>query len=190
MNRKTVALGIAAVAAVAAAVVVTVANGRGASPQHDATAAYITSVDTIQQQLRVELTKATQTYRAFALGSAAAADRPKLAQAQRTIRTLERRLVALPAPAVATRLKLLLVKLAHAEVTLAGELGAVATFSPRFATLLRSVSAARVELARALGAAAPPKTHAIRGTKKQVKAARAQFAVAAAHAAALQADAL
>ena len=52
MNRKTVALGIAAVAAVAAAAVVTVANGRGTSPQHDATAAYITSVDTIQQQLR------------------------------------------------------------------------------------------------------------------------------------------
>ena len=190
MDRKTIALGIAAVAAVAAAVIVTIANGHGVSPAHKATANYIKSADTIQQQMRVELTKATNAYRGFAGGKVTAKLAPQLAQAERTLRTLERRLRALPAPAVAARLRRLLLQLAAAEVSLADEVGRLAVFSPKFIALLRSASAAGKDLSAALGAVTPPSAHTIRGTKKQVAAAQAKFRTEAAKAAAAQADAI
>ncbi len=183
-------LGVAAIAAVAAAVIVTVAKGHGASPEHKATANYIKSADTIQQQMRVELTKATNAYRNFAGGKVTAKLAPQLAQAEQTLRTLEQRLRALPAPAVATRLRRLLVRLATAEVSLADEVGRLAGFSPKFIALLRSASAAGGELSKALGAVTPPSAHTIKGTKKQVAAAQAKFRTEAAQAAAAQADAI
>jgi hypothetical protein len=190
MDRKTAALGVAAVAAVAAAVIVTVANGHGSSPEHKATASYIKNVDTIQQQMRVELTKATNAYRNFAGGKVTAKLAPQLAEAELTLRTLERRLRELPAPAVAAKLHRLLVRLAAAEVSLADEVGKLAVFSPKFSALLRSASAAGADLSKALGAVTPPSAHTIRGTKKQVAAAQAKFKTEAAQAAAAQADAI
>jgi hypothetical protein len=190
MDRRTVVLGVAAVAAVAAAVIVTVANGHGASPEHKATASYIKSADTIQQQMRVELTKATDAYRNFAGGKVTAKLAPQLAHAQATLRVLEQRLRALPAPAVATKLRRLLVRLAAAQVALAGEVARLAVFSPKFIALLRSASAAGTDLSKALGAVTPPSAHTIRGTKKQVAAAQAKFRTEAAQAASAQAGAI
>lgn len=190
MDRKTVALGIAAVAAVAAAVIVTVANGRGASPEHKATASYIKSVDSIQQQMRVRLTKTAKAYRDFAHGRVDPKLAPELTNAQVTLQALERRLVSLAAPAPATRLKSLLVKLARAQVALADEVTRLSTFVPAFAALTRKVGAAGKQLSHRLTAVHPPKAHKIRGTKKQVAAAQAKFKAEAAQAAALQADAI
>ena len=183
-------LGIAAVAAAAAAVIVTVAKGHGASKEHKAAASYIQQVDVIQQELRVELTKATTAYRDFAGGKIDSSLVSELALAERTMRRLERRLEALPAPAIAVRVHTLLVRLAAAEVGLADEVGRLAVFSPRFTALLRSASAAGKQLGQALAAVKPPKAHTIRGTKKQVAKARARFKVEAAHAASVQADAV
>jgi hypothetical protein len=190
MDRRTLALGVAAIAAVAAAAIVTVANGRRTSPKHDATAAYIKSVDTIQQHMQVELTKATKAYRDFAGGKIDAKLEPDLLHAEGTLRTLQRRLSSLEAPPVAARLRRLLLTLAGDEVALADEVGRLAAFSPRFTVLVRASRTAGTELSRALAAVAPPKPHRIRGTKQQVAAAQAAFAAAASQAAAAQADAV
>jgi hypothetical protein len=190
MDRRTVALGIAAVVAVVAAVVVTVAKGHGASPEHKATASYITSVDAIQQQMRVRLTKTAKAYRDFAHGKVDPKLAPELRSAEATLQALERRLVSLPAPAPATRLRTLLVKLARAQVALADEVARLSVFVPKFGALTRQAGAAGAQLSRELAKVNPPKTHKIHGTKKQVAAAQAKFRAEAAQAAGLQADAI
>lgn len=190
MNRRTVVLGITAIAAVAAAVVVTVAKSRGASPEHKETAHYIEQVDAIQQQLRVELTKATKAYRDFAGAAIDASLVAELALAERTMQKLERRLLAVVAPDVAAHLKQLLTKLATAEVALAHEVLQLAVFSPRFTVLLRAANDAGKQLGQALSAVSPPTAHTIHGTKKQVAKAREAFRTEAAKVAATQADAV
>lgn len=184
-------LGIAAAVAVALAVSVTVFGRSSASPKHKAVAAYITAVDRIQQGMQAQLVNTVSAYRAFANGAVATKSLlPKLRQAESTLRRLQQRIVALPAPPPAKRLRLLLVSLTTAEVSTAHEVGQLAAFSPRFAALLKDVRTAGAELARALGAVKPPQAHKLRGTRKQVKQAQAAFTAAAAKAAALQADAV
>jgi hypothetical protein len=190
MDRRTVALGIAAVAAVAAAVTVAVAKGRGPSSEHKAAASYIEQVDAIQQQLRLELTKATKAYRAFAGGTIDSSLVAELARAERTMRRLQHRLDAVPAPAVAVRVHRLLAQLAAAQVGLAAEVRGLAAFSPSFTALLRDASDAGKELGRALAAVNPPTAHTIHGTKQQVAKARKAFRTEAAQAASTQADAV
>jgi hypothetical protein len=84
----------------------------------------------------------------------------------------------------------LLIRLLGSEASTAHEVAQLATFSPKFAVLLKEVRTAGSDLARALAAVKPPQSHQLHGTKKQVKAAQAQFAAAAAKAAGLQADAV
>jgi hypothetical protein len=190
MDKRTVVLGVTAIAAVAAAVIVTVAKTPGPSSEHKATARYIEQVDAIQQHLRVELTKATQAYRDFAHGNTNTSGVANLARAERTMQTLERNLQAVSAPAVAARLKKLLTTLAIAEVALAHEVRQLAAFSPRFTLLIRAANDAGKQLGRSLAAVSPPTAHTIHGTKKQVAKARAVFKTEAAKAAATQADAV
>jgi hypothetical protein len=190
MNRKTVALGVAAVVAVAAAAIVTITNHRSSSPRHDATAAYITQVDTIEQQMRVQLTKAAGAYHDFSGGKAKASLEPDLVRAERTLRAFQRKLLAVPAPPVATRLRALLAELARAEVQVSAEIAALAAFEPKFAATLRQATAAGNRLSAALAVAAPPKTHKLRGTKKQIAAAQKAFRDATNLAASQQADAV
>ena len=191
MDRRTVALGIAAAVAVGVAVAVTLLGRSSASPKHKAVASYITDVDQIQQGMQVELINTVSVYRAFANGVIPAKTLvPRLGQAERTLRRLQGRLVALPAPVPAKRLRKLLIRLVGSEVSTAHEVGQLATFSPKFAVLLKAVRTAGSELATALAAVKPPQAHKLHGTKKQVKEAQAQFAAAAAKAAALQADAV
>ncbi len=190
MDRRTVALGIAAVAAVVAAVVVTITTSRSSTPGHDATADYIKRVDTIEQQMRVQLTKAAAAYRDFSGGKIHASLEPDLARAERTLRSFERQLIALPAPPVAAHLKTLLVKLARAQVQVSAEVRVLADFAPKFSAVVRGAAAAGKRLSAALAAVVPPKAHKLRGTKKQVTAAQKAFRAKAAQAAARQADAV
>lgn len=190
MDRRTVALGIVAIGAVIAAVVVTVTNHGNSSPKHDAASKYIKSVDAIQQQMRVQITKADAVYRRFAAGKLDASLEPGLARAELTLKRFELQLVVLPAPKIAAPLKALLLQLARAEVALSGEVKSLALFAPTFAALLREASLASKELAVALRAVTPPRAHAVRGTKKQVAEAQRRFRLEAAQAAAKQADAV
>jgi hypothetical protein len=191
VDRKTVALGIAAAAAVGAAVIVTVAGRSPASPKHKAVAAYIKDVDGIQQQMQAQLTKTVKAYRAFASGGTIVKTlTPQLLQAEQTLRRLERRIVALPAPAPATHLRALLIKLTGSEVSVAHEVERLSAFAPQYSAILKQAKTAGAELSRGLAAVKPPKAHKIRGTKKQVQKAQAAFAAAASAAAAQQADAV
>jgi hypothetical protein len=191
VDRKTVALGIAAAVAVAAALVVTLAGRSPASPKHKAVATYIKAVDQIQQQMQAQLTKTVKAYRAFAAGSTPAKTlTPQLQQAEQTLQRLQRRIVALPAPEPAKHLRTLLVQLTGTEVSIAHEVRQLSAFAPRYSALLNRAKTAGTELSHALAAVKPPTAHKIRGTKAQVKAAQAAFAAAASAAAALQADAV
>jgi hypothetical protein len=191
MDRKTVALGIAAAVAVAAALVVTLAGRSPSSPKHDAVAAYIKDVDQIQQQMQAQLTKTVKAYRSFSAGGTPAkALTPELFQAERTLQRLQRRITALPAPAPAAHLRKLLVQLTATEVSIAHEVGQLSAFAPRYAALLGQARTASKVLSRALAAVTPPTAHQIRGTKAQVQKAQAAFAAASAAAAAQQADAV
>ena len=169
MDRKTVALGMAAAAAVGAAVIVTVAGRSPASPKHKAIAAYIKDVDQIQQQMQAELTKTAKAYRAFASGATPAKTlTPQLVQAEQTLRQLERRIVALTAPAPANHLRTLLIKLTGSEVSVAAEVGRLSAFAPQYSVILKQAKTAGAALSRGLAAVKSPKSHKIRGTKQQV----------------------
>jgi hypothetical protein len=187
MSRGTIALGLAALAAVLAAVLVTVVNDKS-TKKHDAVAAYIKDVDAIEQRMRAPLTKTIAAYRAFASkGSAPGHD---LDKAEAPLVTLQRKLAALPAPVPATRLRGLLIRLVHEETAIAHEVGRLASFSPRYAALLRQSRAAGTRLKASLSAVKSPSATQIRGTKKQVAKEQAAFAAASAQAAADQADAI
>jgi hypothetical protein len=191
MDRRTVALGIAAAVAVAAALVVTLAGRSPASPKHDAVAAYIKDVDLIQQQMQAQLTKTVKAYRAFSSGGTPSKTlTPQLLQAEQTLKRLQRRIVSLPAPAPARHLRALLIQLTGTEVSSAHEIGQLSVFAPQYSVVLKQAKTAGAELSRALAAVKPPTAHKIRGTKQQVKKAQAAFAAAASAAAAQQADAV
>jgi hypothetical protein len=191
MDRKTVALGIAAAVAVGAALVVTLAGRSPASPKHKAVAAYIKAVDQIQQQMQAQLTKTSKAYRAFSNGRAPSQTlTPQLLRAEQTLQRLRRRIVALPAPAPAKHLRALLIQLTDSEVSSAHEIGQLSAYAPLYSAVLKQAKTAGAELSRELAAVTPPTAHKIRGTKQQVQKAQAAFAAAAAAAAAHQADAI
>jgi hypothetical protein len=191
MDRKTVALGIAAAVAVGAALIVTLAGRSPASPKHKAVAAYIKAVDQIQQQMQAQLTKTAKAYRAFSNGRAPSKTlTPQLLQAEQTLQRLRRRIVALPAPAPAKHLRALLIQLTDSEVSSAHEIGRLSAYAPQYSAVLKQAKVAGADLSRGLAAVKPPTAHKIRGTKQQVQKAQAAFAAAAAAAAAHQADAI
>jgi hypothetical protein len=191
MDRKTVALGIAAAVAVAAALTVTLAGRSPASPKHKAVATYINAVDRIQQQMQAQLTKTVKAYRAFANGSAPSKTlTPQLLQAEQTLESLNRRIVALPAPAPAKHLRVLLIQLTDSEVSTAHEIGRLSAYAPQYSALLKQAKTAGAVLSHDLAAVKPPTAHKIRGTKAQVLKAQAEFAAAASAAAAHQAEAI
>jgi hypothetical protein len=192
VSRTTLVLGLTALAAVAAAAIVTVAGrGSGESPQHKAVARYIEDVDAVQQELKAPLTRTASAYRTFASTRSMTPDlRRDLAHAEVTLRRLKLRLLAVTTPEPATRLRLLLVRLVTAEVSTAHEVRRFAEFMPDFTEAVRASQRARETLAAALAAVATPEAHAIRGTKADIAKARAAFAAASANAAAEQADAI
>lgn len=191
MDKRTVALGVAAAAAVAAALLVTLTNHRSTSRTHKAVAAYITRVDAVEQQLQARVTQSVRAYHDFAAGKTISLRLvPQLRRARATIATLAHRLAAVPAPPPARRLRALLVRLTRAEETVAREVAQLASFAPRYGRLLVHAQAAGADLARALAAVQPPHAHRVTGTRKKVAKAQAAFDVAAAAAAAEQAHAV
>ena len=123
-------LGVTAAVAVAAAASVALI-GRSSSPKHNAVAAYIKSVDGVQQQMQAQLTKTVAAYRSFSKsGTPTTTLTPQLTQADLTLRLLQRRLVALPAPVPARHLRKLLLRLTGIEVGVAHEVAQLSAFTP------------------------------------------------------------
>ena len=162
----------------------------GKSKSSSAVAGYIKSVDAVQQQMRLPLTRLMTVYRSFSSSSNDPAQLARLASVESTLRTLEKRLAALPAPTAAARLRALIARLVRAEEGVAAEIDQLARFMPRFRAATTLVALANRQLGSALAAAPQPKAHLVHGTPKQVAAAKAAFAAAASRAAAAQADAV
>lgn len=191
MERKTVALGLAAVAAVAAAVIVTLTNHSSVSPKHKAVVAYITRVNTIEQQEQPQLTATVRAYHDFARGHVPARTlAPRLVAAEDTLVRLQHRLAVVPTPPEAKRLHRLLVELLGAEAATAHEISGLEHFAPEYAHALARAKRAGTALSAALAAVSTPQSHVLRGTKRQVERAQAAFTKAAGAAATEQADAV
>jgi hypothetical protein len=151
---------------------------------------YIKAVDGLQQQMRLPLTEVLTAYRHFSTQGRDPYERTQLATAERTFLTLENRLSALAAPPPAAELRTLLVRTVRAEHGVAGELDQLDRFVPAFDATIGAVARANRQLAGSLAAGSAPKARTIRGTAKQIAAAKAAFAAASNRAAAAQADAL
>jgi len=192
MSRNRVLLATAAAAITAAVAVGLVVGGvfRNHSSTHRAVARYITSVDTVQQQMRVPLTRLLAAYHSFSTRPGSVQTAKELAAAEQTLRTLERRLAALPAPPAAAKLRLLIVRLVAAELGGARDVDELAHFLPRFGAVAAAAKVAGTKLARALAAAQAPKPPTAHGTAQQVSQEAAAYAAVVARAARAQADAV
>ena len=191
MDRKTVVLGVTAAVAVAAAVIVTVTNHSSDSSEHKAVSGYITQVDTIEQQLQTQLTQTLRAYHDFVQGNTPTKTLvPRLDGARLTLTRLRTKLAAVPAPVEAMHLRSLLLRLLDDEVATAGEVTKLARFAPAYNGVLKRARRDGRRLSRALAAVKPPAAHKLRGTRKQVALAQAQFTHEADAAAAEQADAI
>jgi hypothetical protein len=183
-----------ALAALALAVVIAVVLGVGSLWSHRSSRAsvnrYITSVDDVQQQMRLPLTRLLTVYRSFSTHGAAPQVQQRLAEAERTLRTLELRISALRPPPEAATLRRLLLRLVAQEQAVAREVDELTRFLPRFNAAVAGSRKANARLALALAGVRPPKAHAVRGTPKQIAQARAAYAAAASSAALAQAHAV
>ena len=164
-------------------------GGSGQSARRNAVANYIVRIDTVEQQLRVPLTKVEQAYRDFGKKK----EPPKttaarLASAEATLHTLKTRVALIPAPPDAKKLRVLMVRLTGAEVELAHELSTLAVFLPAFVRALQPLGAANTTLQKSLSAIKVPKPTSVPSSK--LKAARAAYTRAVDAAAVGQADPL
>jgi hypothetical protein len=191
MDKRTVALGIAALGAVAAAVLVTVVKGGHGSPKRNAVASYINTVDGVQQQMRLPLTRVLAAYHDFTRSSASTRkSAQELAAATRTLARLRVRIASVEAPPEAKRLHRLMLQLVHQEAVVTTEVQQLAVFTPRYRAALAAYQAAGAGLARALAKVKTPKPHQLWGTRAQILKAQRAYSAAAVAAAAAQADAV
>jgi hypothetical protein len=192
LDRRTVALGLAAAAAVAAAATVTAINHKSkGSKQRQGVSAYIDSVNAIENQMHTPLARVMLAYRDFTGHQPTRRNPvPELASAAQTLARLDTRLAALPAPPEAKRLRADLVRLVAQQAAVTKEVRQLAAFTPRFGAVLRGATAASAQLGSALRAVKIPQPHKLRGTKKQILAAQARYKAASNAAAAAQADAI
>lgn len=188
-NRRTIALGLAAAGAVAAAIVVSLPHHQSA--RHRALVAYIHNVDATEARMNYSLSKVFAAYQAFAHSKTITAHtRAQLAQAETTLTTLRRQIAAIPAPSDVAQLRADVLRLVGGEAKITHEVNLLARFSPAFSALLARMQKAASTLGRKLASIQPPTPHTIRGTKAQIAKAQAAFAAASAQAAAGQADAV
>src|SRR5262249_21413427 len=153
--------------------------------------AYIDNVNAIERQMRVPLNQMESTYASLSTrGASLSIAEPRLAQALRTLRTLDRRLRKLDAPAKVAQLHKLVLGFGGSEIELAREIDRLAVFLPRFGVVLSHVGPANNHLAAALAASPIPKATTVRGTRPQIKAKQAEYAREFAHAAQAQAAAI
>jgi len=191
IDRRTVVLGVAAAGAVAAAVTVTIqARGSSESASHRRVSAYIKQVDGVQQSLGFRLTRLLAAYRGFTNGNGGPRVRSQLAEAERTLRTVERRVRALEPPPEATQLHRLIVRLLALDGDVAHEVLQIATFSPEFREALAGAVKASRKLSTELAAVKFPTPHQVRGAPAKIAKARADYLARATAAAGAQADAV
>lgn len=194
LDKRTVALGVGAAAAVAASVAVTVYNhGSHGSPQRRAVTAYIQRVNAIQNTMHAPLARVLLAYRDFTGTGVRPGGQnvvPELTAATNTLAKLNRRLAAVPAPAEAKKLRTKLLALVAAQASVTSEVDRLASFSPAFARELRGANRANAALGLALRAIPVPKPHLVRGSKKKVVAAQRAYSAQAQAAADAQADAI
>jgi hypothetical protein len=188
-KRWIVAAAVAVGAAVAIALVLGVTFW-GQKSDRAAVSRYIKSVDSVQQQMRVPLDRLLTAYRGFSTSKTSPFTEAQMQAASGTLRTLELRLTAIAAPAAATKLRALMLRLVASEVAVAHELDQLTRFLPRFRAVIGASNIARARLAKALAIARPPTPHAVHGTTKQIAKAQAAFKAAATRAAAGQAAAV
>lgn len=191
-DKRTIVLGVAAAAAVAAAATATAINHKSnGSKQRHGVSAYIDSVNRIENQMHNPLTRVMLAYRQFSAKQPAGGNPAhELVGAVRTLTRLDRRLAALPAPPEAKKLRGRLVRLVAQQAAITREVQRLAAFTPRYAAALQPAHTASARLGLALGAVKIPKPHKLRGTKKQILAAEAQYKADSNAAAAAQADAI
>jgi hypothetical protein len=191
MDKRTVALGLAAAGAVAAAVLVTVVKGSHGSPKRNAVTSYINAVDGVQQQMRLPLTHVLAAYHDFTRSAASSRKSAReLATATRTLARLRVRIARIQAPPEAKRLRGLMLQLVHQEAAVTTEVQQLAVFTPRYRAALAAYQAAGADFARALARVKTPKQHRLRGTRAQILKAQRAYTAAAVAAAAAQADAV
>lgn len=182
-------LGLAAAGAVAAAIVVSLPHHE--SPKRKAVSRYITSIDTIEQQMTYSLGQASRAYRAFTTAhSSGTAIAGKLVQAQKTLALLAARIAALDAPPQAHRLRSLVLEVVREEEGVTHEMHTLVVFQAPFNAVLKELHTAAQTLSKSLAAVKAPVPHAIRGTAKQIAKAKAAFNAQASAAAAAQSDAV
>lgn len=144
--------------------------GAAQSSERPAVARYIRQAGRLERQLATPLAAVSRAGASFALAQgpkATLVDRlagggadQALQRASGQIESVRRRLAALPAPASATRLRTMLLKLVDLQVAATRELAMLVVFVPRFASTIRPLGPAtrRLELAlsqrSAYGAAA------------------------------------
>jgi hypothetical protein len=177
-NRRTAALGIAAAVAVAAAVAATFVGHKssGESRQRKAVSDYIDTVNLIQNQMHIQLTRISFAYRDLAARSGRRKAAPgELGAAAATLTRLDRRLVATPAPPEAKKLRALLVRLVAQQASLTREVQQLATFTPRFSGFLDRLRAVSARFDTAMRSIPKPTPQALRGTKAQAQAAASEY---------------
>lgn len=192
-TRRTVALGLAAVVLVAAAVAATFINHKPSaeSKERKAVSDYIDTVNLLQNQMHIQLTKVGLAYRDLAAGSIRRKHAPaQLGAAAATLHRLDRRLIATPAPPQASKLRALVIKLVAQESALTLEVRELALFTPRFSVFLKRLRAISSRFDNAMRAVPQPKRKAVRGTHAQVLAAEHAYQTQLNVAAAAQADAI
>ncbi len=137
-----------------AVVLCVLATGCGdGSKRRDAVSDYITQVNVIEAQLSPPLRAITKANRDFARQRGDEADvLTRLRRADRSVRALHRRLVALPAPREARRLRGLLLELGTREQSLVREVEMLVVFLPKFDKILVPLTSAGAELKQALAA--------------------------------------
>jgi hypothetical protein len=178
-------------AAVAALAVALLCAGCGGSKSHRRAdvSAYVQRVNRIELVMRSELVDVEKAYRHFSTATLQRS-RPRLVRAENTLRTLDQRLENVDPPRDARRLHRLMLQLVSAEVGLSHEVVQLAVFLPAFDDALRPLGPASVQLGQALAHAKAPAPRLVRGTKKQIAAARAKYAAAVRRAERAQADAI
>jgi hypothetical protein len=190
-RRRTIVLGVVAAAAVVAAGLAALSGRSSESKEHKQVVAYIGDANAIQSSMSLPFARVRAAFQHFADKPTGGPDQARqLAAAERTLRTLQRRLAALPAPAPAVKLRQLLVRLAGAEVEIAHEVRGLAVFMPMLSADLAVSRRAAAALGNALAAVSYPEATSVRGGPQVIAQARAAYARKADAAAAAQADAL
>src|SRR5205823_245043 len=176
---------------VAALALALVCAGCGGSKSHRRVdvSAYVQRVNRIELLMRSQLLDVEKAYRQFSTATLKRS-RPRLVRAEETLRTLDQRLEHVDPPPDARRLHRLMLQLVSSEVGLSHEVVQLAVFLPAFDGALRPLGPASVRLGQALAQAKAPAPRLVRGTKKQIAAARAKYAAAVRRAEREQGDAI